>query len=143
MTALFAGSFNPFTIGHYDIASRALALCDRLVIAVGVNYDKDAASDNRVETIRRYFANDTRVEVMTYNELTTDLAREVGATVLIRGVRNARDLEYERDMAAANRELSGIETILLPARAEYEHISSSLVRELSHYGKDVSKYLPR
>lgn len=142
MTALFAGSFNPFTIGHYDIARRALALCDRLVIAVGVNLAKESDAGNRVEAIRHHFASEPKVEVVSYSGLTTDLATEVGASVLIRGVRNARDLEYERDMATANRELSGIETILLMTKPEYEHVSSSLVRELAHYGKDTSKYLP-
>lgn len=142
MTALFAGSFNPFTIGHYDIARRALTLCDRLVIAVGVNLAKESDAGDRVEAIRRHFASEPKVEVVSYSGLTTDLATEVGASVLIRGVRNARDLEYERDMATANRELSGIETILLMTKPEYEHVSSSLVRELAHYGKDTSKYLP-
>lgn len=142
MKALFAGSFNPFTIGHYDIALRALRCCDSLVIAVGRNIRKDEQTDEQLARIRSYFADRPNVEVIAYEGLTTEVARRVGADVLVRGIRNVKDMEYEREMAAANFRLAGIDTILLFTQPEYQHISSSLVRELQHYGQDVSQLLP-
>lgn len=140
--ALFAGSFNPFTIGHQDIVLRGLQLFDRVIVAVGTNAEKAYAAPD-LDAIRACFADEPRVEVRTYSGLTTDFAQEVGATALLRSVRSVKDYEYERDMAAANYDLSGIETVLLFSKPEYAHISSSLVRELRNYGRDVSHYLPR
>lgn len=142
-TALFAGSFNPFTLGHKSIADRALALCDRLVIGIGVNPGKPAAGiENRVAAVKRIFAADPRVEVYLYGGLTTDFARECGADFMVRGVRSVADFEFERNLADINFKLSGIDTVLLTALPELSHISSSMVRELASYGVDVSPYLP-
>lgn len=142
-TGLFVGSFNPFTAGHADIARRALAIFDRLVIAVGVNPDKPAdGTAARLEAIRRIFAGQPRVEVTECRGLTAVMAAELGAT-LVRGARNVRDFEYERDMADVNRRLTGVDTVVLFASPEYGAVSSSLVRELQHYGADVSPFMPQ
>ena len=144
-TALFAGTFDPYTVGHHSIVERALALFDSVVIAVGCNMEKQclSAADERVAAIERLYAGDSRVRVVTYSTLTMDLAREVGATALLRGVRTVKDFEYERELADVNLRLGGIDTVLLVSEPEYAHISSSLVRELLKYGKDVSSLLPQ
>lgn len=143
-TALFAGTFDPYTIGHHALVERALALFDTIVIAVGNNIGKHslASADERVAAIERLYRGNNRVRVMMYDILTMDLAREVGATALLRGVRTVKDFEYERELADVNRLMGGIETVLLVSEPEYAHISSSLVRELLKYGKDVSALLP-
>lgn len=143
-TALFAGSFNPFTIGHADIVERALHLFDRIIIAVGVNKSKQGCeSDDNVETIRRLYASEPHVTVKQYCCLTVDFARECEAGFLLRGVRSAADFEYERNIAEVNRQLSGIETVLLLSRPELAAVSSSMVRELQAFGRDVSNFLPK
>jgi pantetheine-phosphate adenylyltransferase len=142
--ALFPGSFDPFTRGHESIVRRALPLFDKFVIAIGVNADKHAfmTMEQRKAWIERVFKDDPRVEVITYSGMTVDVAREVGAEFIVRGVRLIQDFENEKHLAEVNRDLTGIETILLYTLPEYSHISSSIVRELARYGQDVSKYLP-
>lgn len=147
-TALFAGSFDPFTIGHASVVRRALAMFDRVIIAVGVNSAKSgpADADNRVEAIRRIYAAlpQGRVEVLAYrDELTVQLARRIGADCLLRGVRSVKDFEYERDLADLNRRVGGIDTVLLFTLPEHAAISSSAVRELQSYGCDISQFLPQ
>ncbi len=144
-TAIFPGSFDPFTIGHYDIVQRALPLFDEIVIGVGINAQKRPlfSPEERVEAIKKAFRDEPKVRVMTYETLTVDFAHEVGATFMLRGVRSTVDFEYEKAFAEANKQLSGIETVLLLTRPEYEHISSSLVRDLYSYGKDITPYLPK
>ena len=143
-TVLFPGSFNPFTKGHADIVERALALFDRVVVAVGYNENKADLSgiDERLETIRRIYAGEARVEVLSYSCLTVDVARQMDASAVLRGVRSFKDYEYEMQMADVNRQLTGLETVILFARPEYASISSSVVRELQHYGHDVTDFLP-
>lgn len=144
-TALFAGTFRPFTIGHADIVERALKVFDRVVICVGMNLEKSGSEgdvESRLEAIRIIYASRSEVEVIARGGLTVDVAREVGADALVRGVRSTKDYEYERDMVDANRSISGIETVIMVARPELAFISSSLVRELQAYGRDVSEYLP-
>lgn len=143
-TALYAGSFNPFTAGHQDIARRALAIFGHLVIAVGTNKAKDNgghSATHRLEAIRRLFAGDERVRVIEYQGLTAPLAASLGA-VLVRGVRNMHDFEYERDMADINRRLSGVDTVLLFASPSLGAVSSSMVRELEAFGADTSQFMP-
>ncbi len=141
--ALFPGSFNPFTRGHESLVRRALTFCDRVVIAVGVNIGKDPEDAERnCEAIRRVFTDDPNVDVTSYTGLTGDLARRTGATFLLRGARNAADFEYERNMADANRNLFGIETVILPTLPELSWISSSTARELSRFGHDPKELLP-
>ena len=142
--ALFVGSFDPFTIGHQAIVSRALPLFDRLVIGVGVNERKQTmfSSEERVDTLRQLYANEPRVSVVAYTDLTVDLARREGATFIVKGVRSMKDFEYEREQADINRRLTGIDTLLFFADSELASISSSMVRELMHFGRDVTPFLP-
>ena len=141
---LFTGSFDPFTIGHDDIVRRTLPLFDKLVVGVGVNAGKSAmlSAEDRVAAIRRVYADEPRVEVVAYDDLTADLARRVGARYVVKGVRSVKDFEYERDMADLNRRLGALETILIMAKPEYAAISSSAARELLRFGKDISWMLP-
>lgn len=140
MTAIFPGSFNPFTIGHKNIVDRALAsIADKVVIAVGINSSKQNCADaqKRVEAIKALYEGEGRVDVISYDCLTADIAREIGADCILRGVRSVKDFEYERDIAEVNRRLTGIETVLLYSEPELAHISSSIVRELKQYNKDI------
>ncbi len=142
-TAIFPGSFNPFTRGHADIVERGLRLFDRVVIAVGYNINKPAAdAEAAADAIRRLYDGHPRVEVVVYSCLTVQLARQVGAQFILRGVRSVKDFEYERDLATVNMQLSGIESVILFSRPELSALSSSMVRELSAYGEDVTPYLP-
>ena len=143
-TGVFVGSFNPFTIGHESIVRRSLALFDKLVIGVGVNTAKeDNEGESRVGRIARLYTDEPRVEVRSYTDLTVDFARREGAQFIVKGVRSVKDFEYEREQADINRRLSGLETILLFAEPGMEAVSSSLVRELQRFGRDVSEFLPK
>lgn len=142
--ALFPGSFDPYTIGHYSIVERALPLFDKIIIAVGINRAKRPffPVDVRVRSIAELYADEPKVDVRTFDSLTVDAARQWGARFLLRGVRMIQDFEYEKNIAEMNRDLSGLETILLYTLPEYGHISSSIVRELLSYGHDVTRMLP-
>ena len=142
--ALFPGSFDPFTRGHESIVRRALPLFDKFIIAIGVNADKRSfmTMEQRKAWIESVFKGDPKVEVITYSNMTVDVAREAGAQFIVRGVRLIQDFENEKHLAEVNRDLTGIETILLYTLPEYSHISSSIVRELYRFGQDVSAYLP-
>lgn len=145
-TAFFAGSFRPFTTGHASIVTRGLDIFDRIVIGVGVNAAKPDDREHAelaAEAIRRVFPGDSRIEVTVYDGLTVDAAAAHGATALLRGVRSTRDFDYERDLADVNRQLSGIETVLLYSLPELAAVSSSIVRELASYGRDVDAFLPK
>ena len=143
-TALFAGSFDPYTVGHHSLVERALNMFDRVVVAVGYNSEKGGATtvEERVAAIAAVYCGDSRVEVCSYSGLTMDFAREVGADVLLRGVRNIKDFEYERELADVNKQIGGIDTVLLVSEPGYSSVSSSVVRELMRYGKDVGDLLP-
>ena len=143
--AIFPGTFDPFTLGHYSIVERALPLFDRIVIAVGVNNQKRTlfSVDERLDCIRSLYCGNDRVEVIAYSGLTVDTARSCGAQFIVRGLRMIQDFEYEKNLAVVNRELSGIETVFLYTLPELGHVSSSIVRELISYGKDVTDMLPR
>ena len=141
-TALYAGSFNPFTKGHLSILRRGLELFDRVVVMIGVNAGKPAAGVGAAGLAERLAALGLEnVEVMEWSGLTVDAAREVGARWLLRGVRSVADYEYERNLADINRKISGIDTVILFAEPSLSMISSSMVRELSHYGHDVSEFV--
>jgi pantetheine-phosphate adenylyltransferase len=144
--ALFAGSFDPFTRGHEAVVEEALRLFDEVVVGVGENISKKSllSVEQRCRLIEDVYKDESRVKVTTYNTLTGDFARKVGATALVRGVRNTVDFEMERTMEATNRELyPELTTVLLVTPAEYMHISSSMVRELLAFGRDVKAYLPQ
>ena len=142
--AIFPGSFDPFTVGHASIVERGLPLFDEIVIGVGVNENKRAlySSNRRVEAISRLYAHEPRVRVEAYDDLTVDFARRCGASFILRGLRSVKDFEYERDIANMNHRLTGIETVLLFTEPHYSSISSSVVRELIAFGKDVRDFLP-
>ena len=142
--AIFPGSFDPFTLGHYDIVKRGLQLFDEIIIGIGRNSTKKEPFPirEREEAIRKIFKDEPRVQVAIYDCLTVDFARENDAEFILRGVRCVEDFEYERNMAEANKQLADIETIILYTRPEYAHISSTLVRDLYAYGKDVSAFVP-
>lgn len=143
--AVFAGSFDPFTRGHDDIVRRGLEMFDHIVIAIGVNASKPGSQTRAADSataIRKLYADEPRVEVAVYTCLTVDFARSLGAQFLLRGVRSVKDFEYERDMADINRQLSGLETVILFSKPELSTVSSSVVRELVNYGHDVSAFLP-
>ena len=142
--AIFPGSFDPFTRGHYDIVMRGLELFDEIIIGIGHNNTKRSSFplEQRIKDIQQTFSNEPRVQVEAYEGLTIDFATAHKAQCILRGVRSVQDFEYERNIAEANKQLCGIETVLLYTRPEYAHISSSLVRELYSYNKDITPYLP-
>lgn len=143
--AIFPGSYDPYTIGHHDIVMRGLQVFDEIVIGIGHNYTKRETFplDERLAAIQRIYNNEPRVRVEVYEGLTVDFALKHDAQFILRGVRSTLDFEYERNIAEANKQLSGIETILLYTRPEYAHISSTLVRDLHSHGKDIAAYLPK
>lgn len=144
--ALFAGSFDPFTRGHEVVVEMALRLFDEVVIGVGENVSKKSllSVEQRCRLIADTYKDESRVRVKSYKTLTGDFAREEGATILVRGVRNGVDFEFERTIEATNRQLfPELTTVLIPTPAEYMHISSSMVRELLAFGRDIKDYLPQ
>jgi pantetheine-phosphate adenylyltransferase len=142
---LFTGTFDPFTIGHKSIADRALPLFDKLIIAVALSNNKHTTEEieERVNSIRNIYADVDNIEVKAYSDLTTDMAKREGAGFIVRGVRSVKDFEYEREQADINHRLSGIETILFFSEPNLSSVSSSMVRELKSFGKDVSEFLPK
>ena len=143
-TGIFIGSFDPFTVGHDAIVRRALPLFDKIVIGVGVNVRKKYlySAEVRVKDIAELYADEPKIEVKAYSDLAVDFAKREGARYIIKGVRSIKDFEYEREQADINRQIGGIETLLLYAEPQYESVSSSMVRELIHFGRDVSEFLP-
>lgn len=141
----YAGSFSPFTNGHLHVVKEASKLFDKVIIGIGINSRKTPRYDNELmkEAIEKVLVRENlnNVEVMIYNNLSADAALEKNATVLIRGIRNTMDYEYEEKMALINEEISGLDTIYIRA-GEFGNVSSSLVMELLEYGRDVSKFLP-
>lgn len=144
-TGVFTGSFDPFTVGHDDIVRRALSLFDRIVIGVGVNERKTymRTAQERTAAIAELYADEPRVSVKSYSDLTVDFARREGAEFIIKGVRSVRDFEYEREQADINRRIGGVETVLLYAAPQYGSVSSSMVRELAHFGRNVDEFIPK
>ena len=143
---IFVGSFNPFTVGHDSIVTRALPLFDRLVIGVvgdQVHKPDLPSAQERIKAIADLYADEPRIEVKPYYGLAVDFAKAENARFIVKGVRSVKDFEYEREQADINRQLSGVETILLYSEPQYSSISSTMVRELQHFGVDVSTYLPK
>ena len=142
--AIFPGTFDPFTIGHYSVVKRALTFMDEIIIGIGINDSKRTwfPTDKRVEMVKKLYADEPRVRVEAYDNLTVDFAIQHDAGFIIRGIRTVRDFEYEETIADINRKLAGIETILLFTEPELTSVSSTIVRELLHYGKDVTPFLP-
>ena len=138
------GSFDPFTIGHDNIVRRALPLFDRIIIGVGVNERKQymQSAEMRKRKIQQLYQNEQKITVKTYSDLTIDLAHREMADYIIKGVRSVKDFEYERDQAEINRRIGNVDTLLLFAEPHLASISSSMVRELIHFGKDVREFMP-
>lgn len=134
--AVFPGSFDPFTSGHEAIVRRAMSLFDKIYIAVGVNSEKRYmfSVEERISKIQTCFADTERVEAVAYSDMTVDLCHRLGASFILRGIRDAKDLEYEQTIAAVNQALApDIETVILLSDAEHRDISSTIEREkLSH-----------
>jgi pantetheine-phosphate adenylyltransferase len=145
-TGIFVGSFNPFTIGHDSIVRRALPLFDRLVIGVvGDNVHKPdmPSAEERMKAIIDLYSDEPRIEVKSYQGLAIDFAKVEKAQFIVKGVRTVSDFEHEQWQADFNRKLGGIETILLYTEPELASVSSSALRELAHFGVDISSYLPK
>ena len=144
---IFVGSFDPFTVGHDSIVTRALPLFDRLVIGVvgdQVHKPDMPSAEERMKAIKELYKDEPAIEVKPYYGLAVDFAKAEGAHYIIKGVRSVKDFEYEREQADINRQISGgVETLLLFAEPELASVSSSMVRELKHFGVDVSPYLPK
>ena len=142
--AIFPGTFDPFTIGHYSVVERALTFMDEIIIGIGVNEKKHTwfPTEKRVRMIEKLYADNPRIRVEAYDGLTVDFARMREAQFIIRGIRTVHDFEYEETIADINRKLAGVETILLFTEPELTSISSTIVRELLSYSKVVSTFLP-
>ena len=142
--ALFPGSFDPITLGHYDIIKRALDLFDEIVVAIGVNGDKNYmfTVEQRKEFIEQAFADEPKVKVTTYQGLTVDFCKEIGAQFILRGLRNPADFEFEKAIAHTNRKLSQIETVFLLTAARTSFISSSIVRDVIRNHGDYTVLVP-
>ena len=139
--AIYAGSFDPMTRGHEDLIRRSLEYVDRLVVAVAINVSKQPlfTVDERVTMIREAIAGDPRIEVRSFDGLLVNFATEIGARLLIRGLRAVSDFEYEYQMALMNRHLlPELETVFMVPSLETTYISASLVREIARFGGDVS-----
>jgi pantetheine-phosphate adenylyltransferase len=144
--AVYPGSFDPFTLGHLDIAKRAAETFDGLTIVVVHNPSKTAmlSPQERAEAIRAAFGELPKnicVDVLETG-LLANYCTKIGASVIVKGIRSNNDVDYEFPMARVNRDISGIETLMLPASGEYAHISSTLVRQVFELGGDASAYLP-
>ena len=145
---IFVGSFDPFTIGHDSVVRRALPLFDRLIIGVvGDNVQKPymRPATERMQAIRQLYRDEPAIEVKPYYGLAVDFARQENARFIVKGVRSTKDFEYEREQADINRLITegAVETILLYAEPQLSSISSSMVRELQHFGQDTSAFLPK
>ena len=144
--ALFPGSFDPFTIGHYDIVERALPMFDKIIIAIGFNSDKEGffKLDDRIAWIKTAFKHEEKVEVLSYEGLTVDFCHKVGAEFILRGLRTASDFEYERAIAQMNRKLyPDLESVFLLTAPEHTPISSTIVRDIIRHGGDATEFLPK
>ncbi|WP_315513284.1 pantetheine-phosphate adenylyltransferase [Capnocytophaga sputigena] len=142
--ALFPGSFDPITLGHYDIIKRALDLFDEIVVAIGINSDKNYmfTVEQRKEFIEKAFTDEPKVKVTTYQGLTVDFCKEIDAQFILRGLRNPADFEFEKAIAHTNRKLSQIETVFLLTAARTSFISSSIVRDVIRNHGDYTVLVP-
>lgn len=143
--AVFPGSFDPITLGHMDIIRRAAACFDKLCVCVMVNCDKKYLfpQEKRLELIKKSVQDFPNVEVEQWDGLVAEYAQKKGARFLVKGIRSAADLDIEMQMARINAGVvPGLETVFLPASAEYQHFSSTMVREMIRYGQPLEKYVP-
>lgn len=143
--AIFPGSFDPFTLGHFDIIKRGAKLFDEVIIAIGVNADKKYmfTLEQRKKFIEDAFADNDRVKVVTYKGLTVDFCKEINVDFILRGLRNPADFEFEKAIAHTNRDLAPIETVFLLTSAQTSYISSSIVRDVIRNNGDYTKLVPK
>ncbi|MDH3698760.1 MAG: pantetheine-phosphate adenylyltransferase [Flavobacteriaceae bacterium] len=142
--AIFPGSFDPITLGHYDIIKRGISLFDELIIAIGINTDKKYmfSLEERINFVSESFKDESRIKVVSYKGLTVDFAKEMDAEFILRGLRNPADFEFEKAIAHTNRRLSDIETVFLLTSSGKSYISSSIVRDVIRNGGDYSVLVP-
>ena len=143
--ALFPGSFDPITLGHYDIIQRATALFDEIIVAVGENADKRYmfSVEERKAFIEKAFAQEKKIKVVSYQGLTVDFCKKMNTEFILRGLRNPADFEFERAIAHTNRDLGGVETIFLLTAVKTSHISSSIVRDVIRNRGDYTLLVPK
>jgi len=143
--AIFPGSFDPITLGHYDIIERGIPLFDELIIAIGINADKKYmfSLEERKQFIEDCFGNNPKVKVVTYEGLTVHFCQENNVDFILRGLRNPADFEFEKAIAHTNRDLAPIETVFLLTAASTSYISSSIVRDVIRNNGDYTKLVPK
>jgi pantetheine-phosphate adenylyltransferase len=144
--AVFPGSFDPFTVGHESVLSRALSLFDRIFVMVGINQSKNSffTVEQRSAMISKVFYDEPKVVVESYNGLTIDYCKKVGATHILRGLRTSADFEFERAIAQINKKMHySIETVFLLTMPEHTPVNSTIVRDILRYGGDVSQFIPK
>ncbi len=142
--AVFPGSFDPITLGHVDIIQRALPMFDEVIIAIGVNAAKKHmwSLEERKTFLEKTFADITNIKIDTYEGLTADYCKKVGAQFILRGLRNPTDFTYEQTIAQANQKVNGVDSIFLLCSPEYSFVSSSIVRDIARNGGDYSNLVP-
>lgn len=143
--ALFPGSFDPLTLGHFDIISRGVTLFDEIIVAIGVNADKKYmfSLKERKAFIEKAFAHEPKVSVVTYEGLTVDFCQEIDVEFILRGLRNPADFEFEKAIAHTNRDLAPIETVFLLTSAKTSYIASNIVRDVIRNNGDYTKLVPK
>ena len=142
--AVFPGSFDPFTRGHYSIVMRVLPLFDEIIIAVGQNTEKKPMSsiEQRVTQLKLLFQNETKISIEQYSGLTMEFCKTHKAKFIVRGLRNTQDFQYEQPIAQNNLELGAVETIFLSAEPHMSHLSSTIARDIAKHGGDLQSFLP-
>ena len=143
--ALFPGSFDPLTLGHYDIIRRGVTLFDEVIVAIGINAEKKYmfSLEERKRFIEDAFADEPKINVVTYKGLTVDFCKEIGVGFILRGLRNPADFEFEKAIAHTNRKLTKIETVFLLTAASTSFITSSIVRDVIRNNGDYTKFVPK
>jgi len=145
-TAIFPGSFSPFTLGHKSMVDRSLPLFDKIIIAIGINAEKNEyfSIEEREGWIKEIYKNNTKIEVQFYEGLTVDFCEKVNAKYILRGLRDSHDFKYEKNIAQVNKNLNPeVETIFIITPPEISHISSTIIRDIIKNGGDVSQFLPK
>ncbi len=143
--AIFPGSFDPITLGHYDIIKRGVTLFDEIIVAIGINADKKYmfSLEERKKFIEDSFKDEPRIKVVTYEGLTVDLCKKIDVEFILRGLRNPADFEFEKAIAHTNRDLAPIETVFLLTAAKTSYIASSIVRDVIRNNGDYTKLVPK
>jgi len=144
--AIFPGSFDPFTIGHESVITRAMPLFDEIIVAIGTNTNKQAyfSMEQRMQMIREVFSDNEQVKVESYKGLTVEFCRQKGARYLLRGLRTAADFEYERAIAQTNKAMyPELESVFLLTLPEHNHITSTIIRDIIRLGGDASQFVPK